>query len=319
MTSGVRRAAVGPAALRTGLVPLVAVVVAAVAPTLSAYPLTLLTQAAIVAILAMSLDVLLGYTGLPSLGHAAYFGVAAYTVGIMSTDYQRGFVSCLVGGVLLATLTAAVFGLLAIRATGTYFLMITLALGMVVWGLAFRWVSMTRGDNGIGGVPRPDLPLPWDLAAPLPFFYFALAAVLLAWVLLGLLVRSPFGLSLMGIRESESRMRALGYNVWLHKYLAFVIAGAFAGFAGVFWAYHNGFVSPIDVQLVTSVETLLMVALGGPGTLAGPALGAAVIVFLKNVVSVYTKRWLLILGAVYIGVILFAPRGVLGAFRREGR
>ena len=319
MTSGVRRAAIGPAALRTGLVPLVAVVVAAVAPTLSAYPLTLLTQAAIVAILAMSLDVLLGYTGLPSLGHAAYFGVAAYTVGIMSTDYQRGFVSCLVGGVLLATLTAAVFGLLAIRATGTYFLMITLALGMVVWGLAFRWVSMTRGDNGIGGVPRPDLPLPWNLAAPLPFFYFALAAVLLAWVLLGLLVRSPFGLSLMGIRESESRMRALGYNVWLHKYLAFVIAGAFAGFAGVFWAYYNGFVSPVDVQLVTSVETLLMVALGGPGTLAGPALGAAVIVFLKNVVSVYTKRWLLILGAVYIGVILFAPRGVLGAFRREGR
>ncbi len=287
------------------------------APWLSAYPLTLLTQAAIVAILAMSLDVLLGYTGLPSLGHAAYFGVAAYAVGILSTDYRRGFLTCLLGGLLLATLTAALFGLLAIRASGTYFLMITLALGMVVWGLAFRWVSMTKGDNGIAGVPRPELPLPWTLVAPLPFFYFALAAALLAWTLLGLLVRSPFGLGLMGIRESESRMRALGYNVWLHKYLAFVISGAFAGFAGVFWAYYNGFVSPVDVQLVTSVETLLMVALGGPGTLAGPALGAAVIVFLKNFVSVYTKRWLLILGAVYIGVILFAPRGVLGAFRRD--
>jgi branched-chain amino acid transport system permease protein len=290
---------------------------ALVAPLLSAYPLTLLTQAAIVAILAMSLDVLLGYTGLPSLGHAAYFGVAAYAVGILSTDYRRGFLTCLLVGLVLATLTAAVFGLLAIRASGTYFLMITLALGMVVWGLAFRWVSMTKGDNGIAGVPRPELPLPWSLATPLPFFYFALAATLLAWALLGLLVRSPFGLGLMGIRESESRMRALGYNVWLHKYLAFVIAGTFAGFAGVFWAYYNGFVSPVDVHLVTSVETLLMVALGGPGTLAGPALGAAVIVFLKNFVSVYTKRWLLILGAVYISVILFAPRGVLGAFRRE--
>jgi branched-chain amino acid transport system permease protein len=290
---------------------------ALVAPLLSAYPLTLLTQAAIVAILAMSLDVLLGYTGLPSLGHAAYFGVAAYAVGILSTDYRRGFLTCLLVGLVLATLTAAVFGLLAIRASGTYFLMITLALGMVVWGLAFRWVSMTKGDNGIAGVPRPELPLPWSLATPLPFFYFALAATLLAWALLGLLVRSPFGLGLMGIRESESRMRALGYNVWLHKYLAFVIAGTFAGFAGVFWAYYNGFVSPVDVQLVTSVEALLMVALGGPGTLAGPALGAAVIVFLKNFVSVYTKRWLLILGAVYIGVILFAPRGVLGAFRRD--
>jgi branched-chain amino acid transport system permease protein len=297
----------------------VALAGAVVAPTLSAYPLTLLTQAAIVAILAMSLDVLLGYTGLPSLGHAAYFGVAAYAVGILATDYQRGFATCLLAGLLAATLVAAVFGLLAIRASGTYFLMITLALGMVVWGLAFRWVSMTKGDNGIAGVPRPDLPLPWSLTEPLPFFYVALAATLLAWALLGLLVRSPFGLTLMGIRESESRMRALGYNVWLHKYMAFVIAGGFAGVAGVFWAYYNGFVSPVDVQLVTSVETLLMVALGGPGTLAGPVLGATVIVFLKNFVSVYTKRWLLILGAVYIGVILFAPRGVLGAFRRDPR
>jgi branched-chain amino acid transport system permease protein len=290
-------------------------VAAGVAPLLPSYPLTLLTQVAIMAVLAMSLDVLLGYTGLTSLGHAAYFGVAAYAVGILTTEKQAGFVTCLVAGVALAALAAAILGLVAIRATGTYFLMITLALGMVVWGLAFRWVSLTKGDNGIAGVPRPDLGLPWNLNAPLPFFYFALIAAALAWAALGILARSPFGLTLKGIRESESRMRALGYDVWLHKYLAFVIAGAFAGFAGVFWAWYNGFVSPVDVQLVTSVEALLMVALGGPGTLAGPAIGAAAIVFLKNFVSVYTKRWLLILGAVYIGVILFAPRGVLGAFR----
>ena len=289
------------------------------APWLPSYPLTLLTQAVIVAILAMSLDVLLGYTGLASLGHAAYFGVAAYAVGILSTHYQRGFVVCLLVGVALAAGAAAVFGLLAIRAVGTYFLMITLALGMVVWGLAFRWVSMTKGDNGISGVPRPEVGLPWSLWDPLPFFYFSLVAMLLAWALLALVVRSPFGLTLKGIRESETRMRALGYNVWLHKYLAFVLSGIFAGFAGVFWAYYNGFVSPVDVQLITSVEALLMVALGGPGTLAGSVLGAGVIVFLKNFVSVYTKRWLLILGAVYIGVILFAPRGILGAFRSQQR
>jgi branched-chain amino acid transport system permease protein len=294
-------------------------IAAAGAPLLSSYPLTLLTQAVIVAILAMSLDVLLGYTGLASLGHAAYFGIAAYTVGILTTQHQAGFVTCFVFGIVIAAATAALFGLLAIRATGTYFLMITLALGMVVWGLAFRWVSMTKGDNGITGIPRPELALPWSLWSPLPFFYFALAALIVAWALLAVLVRSPFGLSLKGIRESETRMRALGYNVWLHKYLAFVLSGTFAGFAGVFWAYYNGFVSPVDVQLVTSVETLLMVALGGPGTLGGPALGAALIVFLKNYVSVFTKRWLLILGAVYIGVILFAPRGVFGAFRREPR
>ena len=288
-----------------------------IAPLLPSYPLTLLIQALISAIFAMSLDLLLGYTGLPSLGHAAYFGVAAYAVAILAVDAGAGFVTCLSAALAAAALTAALFGVLAIRATGTYFLMITLALGMVVWGLAFRWVSMTKGDNGISGVSRPALGLPWDLAAPLPFFYFALACAALAWLLLGLLVRSPFGLTLKGIRESESRMRSLGYHVWLHKYLAFVLSGVFAGFAGVLWAYYNGFVSPVDVQLVTSVEALLMVALGGSGTLVGPALGAVLIVFLKNFVSVYTKRWLLILGAVYIGVILFAPRGIVGAYQRE--
>jgi branched-chain amino acid transport system permease protein len=302
---------------RVAFAGLAAGLLAAVAPLLPAYPLTLLTQALIAAMLAMSLDLLLGYTGLPSLGHAAYFGVGAYAVAILATERQTGFVGCLLAGVVVAAVAAALFGLLAIRATGVYFLMITLALGMVVWGLAFRWVSLTKGDNGISGVPRPDLWLPWSLWGALPFFYFVLVAALVAWALLGLLVSSPFGLGLLGIRESESRMRALGYNVWLHKYLAFVISGTLAGFAGVLWAYYNGFVSPVDVQLVTSVEALLMVALGGPGTLVGPALGAAIIVFLKNFVSVYTKRWLLILGAVYIAAILFAPRGLVGALQGE--
>jgi branched-chain amino acid transport system permease protein len=261
----------------------------------------------------MSLDLLLGYTGLPSLGHAAYFGVGAYVVAIFTTEYGLGFWPCLLVAVLAATATAAVFGLVAIRALGTYFLMITLALGMVVWGLAFRWVSLTKGDNGISGVPRPAIG-PWSFGNQTAFYYLTLVTFLLAFGLLLLIVRSPFGMSLRGIRESERRMRSLGYNIWLHKYLAFMLAAAFAGLAGVLWAYYNGFVSPVEVQLITSVEALLMVALGGPGTLVGPTLGAALIVFLKNFVSVYTKRWLLILGAVYIFVILFAPRGILGAF-----
>ena len=303
--------------VRPGLVALVAILIGAIAPFLPSYPLTLCTQALIFALLAMSLDLLLGYTGLPSLGHAAYFGIAAYTVAILATERQVGLVGCTVAAVLAATVSAAIFGLIAIRATGTYFLMITLALGMVVWGLAFRWVSLTKGDNGISGVPRPAWALPWSLNAPLPFFYFVLAVSLVIWVILGVLVSSPFGMTLKGIRESESRMRSLGYHVWLHKYIAFVLGGLFAGCAGILWAYYNGFVSPVDVQLITSVEALLMVALGGPGTLAGPAVGAALIVFLKNFVSVYTKRWLLILGAVYIGVILWAPRGLAGAVRGD--
>ena len=291
---------------------------AALGPVMPAYPLTLLTQALIFGILAMSLDVLLGYTGLPSLGQAAYFGVAAYAVALLATERQVGLLGCAAAGIALAAVTAAVFGIVAIRARGTYFLMITLALGMVVWGLAFRWVSLTKGDNGVSGVPRPELG--WlSLSPPLPFFYFCLLVAAVSWALLGLVVMSPFGLGLKGIRGSESRMEALGYNVWLHKYVAFVLAGTFAGVAGVLWAYYNGFVGPTDVQLVTSVEALLMTALGGQGTLIGPAIGAGIIVFLKNFVSVYTKRWLLILGAVYIGVILFAPNGVVGALRRRRR
>ena len=291
---------------------------AALGPVMPAYPLTLVTQALIYGILAMSLDVLLGYTGLPSLGQAAYFGVAAYVVALLATERQVGLLGCAAAGIALAAVTAAVFGFVAIRARGTYFLMITLALGMVVWGLAFRWVSLTKGDNGVSGVPRPELGA-LSLSAPLPFFYFSLLVAAAVWTVLGLVVVSPFGLGLKGIRGSESRMEALGYNVWLHKYVAFVLAGTFAGVAGVLWAYYNGFVGPTDVQLVTSVEALLMAALGGPGTLIGPAIGAGIIVFLKNFVSVYTKRWLLILGAVYIGVILFAPYGVVGALRGRRR
>ncbi len=285
-------------------------------PFLSSYLLSLLTQALIYGILAMSLDLLLGYTGLPSLGHAAYLGLGAYSVGVLTTRHGANFWVTLVVGILVAMAVAALFGLVALRATGVYFLMITLALGMVVWGLANRWVSMTQGDNGISRVPRPDLGLPWSLAKPIPFYYFALAGFLVALWVLWVIVRSPFGHSLVGIRESESRMRTLGYNVWLHKYIGFVIAGTVGGFSGVLWAYYNGFVSPADVELATSVEVLLMVALGGRATLVGPAVGAGVIAFLRNVVSVYTHRWLLILGAVYIGTIVYAPEGIAGAVRQ---
>jgi branched-chain amino acid transport system permease protein len=298
-----RAAAVVAAALLLGLPPF-----------LSGFTLSLLTQALVWAMLAMSLDILLGYTGLASLGHAAYLALGAYSVGILATRHGANFWVTLVAGVGLAVLGAAIFGLVALRATGVYFLMITLALGMVVWGLAHRWVSMTQGDNGIASVPRPR-GLPWALTAAQPFYYFVLAAFVLAFLVLWTVVQSPFGKTLVGIRESESRMRTLGYNVWLHKYVGFVIAGAAGGFAGVFWAYYNGFVSPADAELATSVEILLMVALGGRGTLFGPALGAFVIVLLKNLVSVYTHRWLLILGAVYIGTIVYAPEGIVGLLR----
>jgi len=297
-----------------------AIALVAVPPFLPSYPLTLLNQVLIYAIFAMSLDLLLGYTGLASLGHAAYFGIAAYVVAIGTTVHQwSSFWLCLSVGILSAVAVAAVFGLVAIRAAGVYFLMITLALGMVVWGLAFRWVSLTQGDNGIAGVTRPELAAGISISDDEPFYYATLVAFLLSFGLLALIVRSPFGLSLQGIRETERRMRALGYNVWLHKYLAFVISAGFAGFAGVLWAYYQRFVSPVETHLVTSVEAVLMVAVGGAGTLAGPVLGAGIIIFVKNMLSQYTERWLLVLGILYIVVIAVAPKGIVGAIRGARR
>ena len=286
------------------------------APFLPSYWLTILTQMLIFGIMAMSLDILMGYTGVPSFGHAAFFGASAYVIAILSTRYQVGFLGCVFSAFLLAVAIAALYGLLVAHATGVYFLMITLALGMVIWGLAFRWVTMTGGDNGIAGIPRPDLGIPISLDDPIVFYYAVLIVFLVALFLLYIFIRSPFGQSLMGIRESESRMRILGYNTWLHKYLAYVVAGSFSGISGILWAYYNGFVSPMDAELTASFEAFLMVIMGGPGTLVGPALGAGIIIFLKNFLSAYTHRWLLIIGAIYILTILYAPGGVMELVKR---
>ena len=285
-------------------------------PFLPSYWLTILIQMLIYAILAMSLDVLMGYTGLASFGHCAYFGTSAYMVAILSTRFKVGFLGCVSSALMAAIGIAALFGLLLAHTEGVYFLMITLALGMIVFGLAYRWVSMTGGDNGIAGIYRPELGLPVSLDEPIVFYYLVLIIFLFVFFCLHVFLRSPFGQSLLGIRESESRMRNLGYNTWLHKYLAFIVAAGFSGISGILWAYYNGFVSPMDVELTASFEAFLMVILGGAGTLIGPAVGAGVIVFLRNFISSYTERWLLIIGAVYILTIMYAPDGLGGLVKR---
>jgi branched-chain amino acid transport system permease protein len=284
-------------------------------PFYTSYWITLFTQMLIYGTLAMSLDILLGYTGLSSFGHAGFFGSSGYVVAILATRYKMGFLSCLVSGMAVTTFISCIFGLLVAHASGVYFLIITLALGMTLWGLAFRWVTMTGGDNGISGIPRPDLGLPISLKDPLTFYYFILIFFLISLLLMTLFVRSPFGHSLKGIRESESRMRVLGYHTWLHKYLSYIAAAFFGSIAGVLWAYFDGFISPYSMDLTTSIEIILMVVLGGPGTLVGPALGSGIIVFLKNFISAYTQRWLLILGTIYILTIFYAPQGLLNLFR----
>jgi len=280
------------------------------------YYLGLATKMIIFGLFAMSLDLLIGYTGLASLGHAAYFGVASYATGLLALRLGWSVWWALPAGVLAAGLTAALFGLLALRARGSYFLMITLALSQVLWGVAFGWRSLTGGDDGLPEVPRPDPGLPWSFADNTPFYYFTLVIAAISTALLLRVVGSPFGQSLRGIRESETRMLALGYDTWRYKFTAFVLAGLFAGVAGVLYVYYNRFVSPDYIHVARSAEVLLMVILGGAGSLFGPALGAAVIVLLENIVSGYTERWLMVLGVVYVLVTLFAPDGITGVVRR---
>ncbi len=286
---------------------------------LSSYDLGLVVQVLVFALFAMSLDLLIGYTGMASLGHAAYFGVAAYATGLLSVKLGWSVWAVLPVSLAAAGVTALLFGLLALRTRGSYFLMITLALSQVVWGLAFGWRSLTGGDDGLPDIPRPAFGPYLSLGADRPFYYFVLLLVGLATVLLIAIVSSPFGYALRGIRESETRMLALGYNVKAYKLLVFVLAATFAGLAGSLYVYYTRFVSPDYLEVLRSAEVLLMVILGGAGTLIGPAIGAAIIVLLENVVSAYTERWLVVVGVIYILVALFAPNGLVGLAREIGR
>lgn len=262
-------------------------------------------------LLAMSIDILTGYTGLSPLGHAGIFGISAYVVGYMLTKSPVPVYMVLPLGVVVATLSAAAFAVIAIRTTGVYFLMVTLAEGMIVWGIAFRWSSVTGAENGIRGIPRPDL-----LAEYWQFYYFVLVVFVILAFIMYRFVNSPFGLTLKGIRESESRMRTLGYNTGLHKFIGFTATGFFAGVGGVLYALYNGFVSPATVAFAKSAEGLLMVIVGGVGTLFGAVIGTAVIIFTRNIVSLYTDRWTIVMGLIFVITILFARDGLAGGTRR---
>jgi branched-chain amino acid transport system permease protein len=285
-----------------------------IVPHTNSFVMLLATRALVFAILAMSVDILLGFAGLASLGQAAYFSVGAYLTAILATKYHVGlgwdFWLVMLLAMLLGAATAAFFGLFAVRANGVYFLMITLALGQCVWGLAYRWNSLTGGDNGINVTVRPSFGL--DLTNERTFFFLVFAVFTVTLALLYVLVRSPFGRSLEGIRERELRMQILGYNTWLHKYIAFVIAGAVGGLAGVLWAHTNGLVSADTAVLTTSVDALLMVVLGGAGTLIGGAIGSAVVFGLREYLSTLVPWWQYVLGGVYVLTILYLPMGLMG-------
>jgi branched-chain amino acid transport system ATP-binding protein len=306
-----------PARSRAKALVILGLLIAAVVapPFLGPFPLSVLMLIVIFALLAMSLDLLMGYTGLESLGQAAFFGMAAYTIAIASTRYAIGWELAIPLALLGSVALAAIVGTFATRLTGLFFLVITLAFAQVLWGLSHRWGSMTGGFLGLHGILRPFDALDSDLT----FYYVAFGVFLVCCLLMYRLVRSPFGLTLRGIKDSELRMRTSGYNVWLHRYVVFVIAGGFAGVSGVLYTYSTQFISPTVLGVETSFEAMLMVIVGGAGTLTGPIIGAAVVTGLRNYLSIYVENWLIVLGFAYIITVFLAPRGILGLLPRRWR
>jgi branched-chain amino acid transport system permease protein len=275
----------------------------------NSYYINIASQILLFAVFALALNLLVGYAGLVSLGHAGLFAIAGYAGALLLRAGYGHFLAD-TAAIVVTLAASAIFAVLALRATGIGFLMITLALGQIVWGIAYRWASLTNGDNGVNVSTRP---APFGISlANAPSFYFAtLVVFLLALTTMAVFVRSPFGASLRGARDQARRMSALGYNVWLIRFLAIVLSGFWTGVSGLLFIYYNQFISPQVSALTTSAEVLLMVISGGTATLLGPIVGAAIVVIVKNVVSAYVERWNLVLGLIFVVIISFMPEGLV--------
>ncbi len=263
----------------------------------------------VAALLALSLNILIGYGGMTSLGHAIFLGVPAYAYAWLVANLALDPLAAALASIALGTLLAAAFGVLALRASGLGFLMITLALGQVMWGLSYRWNALTGGDNGLRSA-RPVL-AGIDTSQPMVFYYLLAAVFAVALLCLWQLSASPFAACLRGTRDQPRRMRMLGHNVWLIRFAAFVLAGFWGSVAGVLYVWDYGFISPQTLSLQQSAEALLMVVLGGAGTLAGPIVGAVIITVVKMVVSSYVDRWSSLLGLIFIVSVMLLPQGIV--------
>lgn len=277
----------------------------------------IVSQILIYAILALGLNILVGYGGLVSLGHAGLLGVAAYSVAWLLSR-GAGQLESAAAALAIALSVSAAYAVLSLRATGIGFLMITLSLGQILWGTAYRWISLTNGDNGITVSARPH-PFGIPITSASGFYYFTLIVFLIAMASAALFVHSPLGTSLRGARDQARRMTALGFNVWLIRFYAFLFSGFWSGVAGLLYCYYQQFVSPQMMALPASAEALLMVISGGTGTLAGPVVGSALVVIMKNVASAYIERWNLVLGAIFVAIIIFMPEGLVPGSLRLGR
>jgi branched-chain amino acid transport system permease protein len=283
----------------------------------STYYVNIATQILFYAIFALAVNVLAGYAGLVSLGHAGLFGIAAYSAAKLLTN-GHGHLVVVVGALVVTVAAAALFAVLALRGTGLGFVMITVALGQIVWGVAYRWISLTNGDNGINISSRP-APFGLALTTPAAFYWSTLIVFVAAVIAMAVFVASPFGASVRGTRDQPRRMNALGYHVWMIRFLAFLLSGFWTAVAGLLYLYYNQFVSPQAVALAASAEALLMVIAGGTATLLGPITGAALVVIVKNVASAYIERWNFVLGAIFVTIVVFMPEGLVPGTVRLAR
>jgi len=298
---------------------LAVIVLAALLPLIAGeYYINLASQIIIFAVFAASINLLLGYGGLASLGHAAYLGVAAYLSALLYLKLHLAHWAIAPLALVGTTLMAAVFGLIALRATGLGFLMLTLALSQVLWGTAYRWVSVTDGDNGLRGLARP-MAFGINMNEAMPFYYFVLVIGVFAIWMMARFVSSPFGATLCGTRDQPRRMSALGYDVWLIRWITFVYAGFWGGVSGLLFVYYHKYIHPVSLSLANSAEGLLAVIAGGSGTLAGPIVGAAIVLLLKNWASAYIERWNMLLGFVFVFIVVLMPDGVVPGLKRLWR
>jgi branched-chain amino acid transport system permease protein len=291
--------------------PFVVVALLALLPLLiGEYFVNLASQVVIAIVFATSLNLLAGYGGLTSLGHASFLGISAYASAWLATRMGLGHAVTAPLALLVTTAMGMLFGWVALRATGLGFLMLTLALSQIVWGLGYRLVSVTNGDNGISGLTRPH-PFGLDLDVSANFYWFSLVVGFACVMAMKRLIESPFGASLRGTRDQPRRMAALGFNVWAIRWVTFVAASFFAAVSGLLYVYFHKYIHPSAISVAVSAEGLLSVIAGGAGTVYGPALGALVIVVLKNYASAFIERWNMMLGLVFLLIVIFMPRGLV--------
>jgi len=275
------------------------------------------TEMLILGLFALSVDIIMGYTGLVSLGPAAFLGLGAYAAALTLLKLANSIWLALLISVVLCGIVAWVIGYLSIRIRGVYFAMLTLAFAQMFYEIAIRWQSFTGGSDGLRGVPDPAIGIPpytLSLGDSYVFFYFTLAIVIVVYYLCVRLVNSPFGRVLQAIRDNEERAEFLGYNVRVFKRRAFVISGVIGGIAGALFAVLR-FVDPSVLHWLVSAEVLVMNLFGGMGTLFGPIIGAAAFLFARDLLTSYTEHWRLILGVIFVGFVIFSPQGLVGLYR----